>query len=153
MSKFKVGDKVRVIRWIARNHADVRVGRVGVIRMDDGTSLPYKVFEVDAENHDWFCGEEIELVTDVPQTDLTVLKAELEQVRREYRGLWRSRHDQELAAERLFVILERNGLLKEPEPEKTVPQLWDELRQQVTTRGWTDGAKLIDALQKKIAEG
>lgn len=153
MSEFKVGDKVRILphaviwKGTGRKAGD----EFSIFKIEPGF-IDARCLASDA-NNDWYSANEIELVTEAPQVDMERLKADLEQVRQEHPFNWGCRSDQELASEKLFVILERHGLLQEPKPEKTATELLDELRQQVTTRGWTDGAELIDALQKKIAEG
>ena len=60
MSKFKVGDKVRVIECGDLSKYD---GENGIIVLNDNSSLPYLVeFEVGRE---WFDDDELELVEDV----------------------------------------------------------------------------------------
>lgn len=55
--KFKVGDKVRLVRGIAGHSNGVKVGEVYEIIKIDGSFIPYKV-----ENGEWFSEEELVLV-------------------------------------------------------------------------------------------
>lgn len=147
MSKFKVGDKVRILPGARIDCVDPQrhVGDVFTIagEFDEG----YRASWNDA---DWYTESEIELVIDTPQTDLTELKADLEKIRRRYIGYWRSRHNQDLVGEKLFVILERYGLMKEPEPEKTVEELTQYLIVNIEEGCFNVARETAQALKKKL---
>ena len=60
--KFKVGDKVKIIKLRGYHASDVEVGQIGKIVGTDSNNNPYKVqYTGNVEDTNWFTEEELEL--------------------------------------------------------------------------------------------
>lgn len=71
MAKFKVGDRVRVVASDDGFYAHY-MGRIGIIEIDDGGSLPLYVRFEGEEDYDWGRYSEVELVSN--NTDVATIR-------------------------------------------------------------------------------